>query len=77
MIPSTARQAHSATRHGEATHHAAATVRTALGTCPWDAQIEGLQYSLRLSGINNEGTEAYKSFLGVGFPLHKPYIQLM
>ncbi len=33
--------------------------------------------SPRISGTYNGGTEPYKAILGVGFPLHKPYIQLI
>ena len=36
--------------------------------------------SPRISGTLNGGTEPYKailSILGMGFPLHKPYIQLI
>ena len=29
-----------------------------------------------ISGTLNGGTVPYKAVLGVGFPLHKPYIQL-
>ncbi len=30
-----------------------------------------------ISGTQNRGTEPYKAVLGTGFPLHKPYIQLI
>ena len=33
--------------------------------------------SPRISGASNGGTEPYKAILEVGFPLHKPYIQLI
>ena len=33
--------------------------------------------SPRVSGTQNGGTGPYKAILGVGFPLHKPYIQLV
>ncbi len=33
--------------------------------------------SLRISGTQNGGTEPYKAIWGAGFPLHKPYIQLI
>ena len=32
--------------------------------------------SPKVSGTEHGGTEPYKAILGVGFPLHKPYIQL-
>ena len=34
-------------------------------------------WSPRISGTYNGGTEPYKAILGVGFPLQKPYIQLI
>jgi len=36
-----------------------------------------LKISPRISGTYNGGTEPYKAILGLGFPLHKPYIQLI
>ena len=33
--------------------------------------------SPRVSGTKNAGTEPNKAILGMGFPLHKPYIQLI
>ena len=33
--------------------------------------------SPNFSGASNGGTEPYKAILGVGFPLHKPYILLI
>ena len=32
--------------------------------------------SPKVSGTYNAGTEPYKAILGLGFPLHKPYIKL-
>ena len=37
----------------------------------------GLLWSTKDSGTYNRGTEPYKAILGVGFPLHNPYIQLI
>ena len=36
-----------------------------------------LEISPKVSGTQNGGAESYKAILGMGFPLHKPYIQLI
>ena len=35
------------------------------------------RYSPGVSGTQNGGTEPSKAIFGMGFPLHKPYIQLI
>ena len=39
--------------------------------------IQCMVLSPRVSGTQNGGTEPYNAILGMGFPLHKPYMQLI
>ena len=42
-----------------------------------DETLREVLFSPRILGTQNGGTEPYKAVLGMGFPLHKPYIQLI
>ena len=42
---------------------------------PLDTELFTIAYSSKILGTKNGGTVPYKAILGVGFPLHNPYIQ--